>query len=134
MVKHAFLSLLICLVTAWTAVAQDNDPDVLKFDALQGVEMMDKIGASAVVEGTVQQVTQGKTGKATFINFASYSKDSKDFHLVVFDKTTKGNPHGWSEFLKNLSGKTIRVSGTLEEFKGRPQIVIQSMEQIEVVE
>ncbi|MDZ4742848.1 MAG: hypothetical protein SGI98_05450 [Verrucomicrobiota bacterium] len=110
-----------------------SGPDAVHFDASQGGDMIKQPGVSAMVEGTVLEVSEGKSGKATFINFFPYNPSIKNFHVVVFEKTIQQDPVTWSGFLKSLSGQKVRVSGTIKEYKGQPEIEVELMEQIEVV-
>ncbi len=137
MSKHIFSLLVsICLILPVLAseIKKDENTGNLLFSALQGEEMLNHIGEGVLVEGVVTQVSEGKTGKVSFINFTSYNPQSRDFHAVVFDKVIQRNPEAWSTFLKSLPGKTIKVTGSLREYKGRPQIEVSTMEQIEVVD
>lgn len=110
-----------------------TETDIL--DASQSEAIMKLSGSGAVIEGDVKEVSEGKTGKVSFINFTDpTSGESTDFHVVIFEKTLKMNPEVWSGFLRDLPGKRLRVSGVVSEYKGRVQIIVKTMEELMVID
>jgi len=73
------------------------------------------IGQQDCVSGTV--VDTYASDKAFFIN---YSLDRMTFYGVSFDLR-------W----ENLTGRCVRLQGLIEEYKGRPQIVIRDASQLQ---
>lgn len=89
-------------------------------------EAKSKVGETVTLEGKVAEVN--KTDKIVRINLeARFPK--QELTLVIF-------PANFSKFedVEKLEGKTVRVSGKVTEYQKRPQIVMDSKEQMKVVE
>jgi len=114
------LSLLLPLTTL---NAQDKEK---KSDVVPAKEAKSKIGESITVEAKVAEVN--KTDKIVRINLeARFPK--QELTLVIF-------PANFSKFedVEKLEGKTVRVTGKVTEYQKRPQIVLDSKEQLKVPE
>jgi len=114
------LSLLLPLPTL---NAQDKEK---KSDVVPAKEAKSKIGESITVEAKVAEVN--KTDKIVRINLeARFPK--QELTLVIF-------PANFSKFedVEKLEGKTVRVTGKVTEYQKRPQIVLDSKEQLKVPE
>jgi endonuclease YncB( thermonuclease family) len=83
------------------------------------------IGKNATVEGLV--VTVKKTTKVAFLNFERPYPD-QCFTAVIFASKFSLFPdvYGYKD-------KRIRVSGMIKEYEGKPEIILESQSQIEVV-
>jgi hypothetical protein len=83
------------------------------------------IGKNATVEGLVVAVK--KTTKAAFLNFERPYPD-QCFTAVIFASKFSLFPdvYGYKD-------KRVRVSGTIKEYEGKPEIILESQSQIEVV-
>jgi DNA/RNA endonuclease YhcR with UshA esterase domain len=85
------------------------------------------LGTQAVVFGVVDRVWENAAGTIRFLNFKTV--DHSDFSAVLLLKA--GHPEFARTHLDTLIGEKIRVTGTLSEFHGSPQIVVVSPSQIE---
>ncbi|GEM_PF-124939 len=92
-------------------------------------EAADYVGEFVVVEGRIVQVEWGR--RATFLNYRPYRPGNRDFYLVIvgrdrerFDRRT----------VESWEGKTLRVTGRVQLYRGRPQIRLTRPEQVSVVE
>jgi micrococcal nuclease len=83
-------------------------------------------GEYATVEGTVAAARN--TGKACFLNFHPDYK--RHFTAVIFASDFSHFPKNPETFYK---GKTVRVTGVIKEYKGKPEIVLEDPSQIEIV-
>ncbi len=83
------------------------------------------VGSTLTVEGKVSQVSVTNSG-TTFINFGGQFPNHV-FYAVVF----RSSSDQFSD-LADLRGMTIAISGTVETYKGKPQIILTSPNQIEV--
>jgi beta-lactamase superfamily II metal-dependent hydrolase len=83
------------------------------------------IGEAVTVEGQIVQVRVLKT--IAFLNFSS--QYWRDLTAVIMSANLGAFP---ADLRGAYLNRTIRVSGTVTEFEGRPQIVIQSPAQIAV--
>jgi hypothetical protein len=81
-------------------------------------------GTSATVEGTVNDVHTARSGRVTFIDMGGRYPDNA-FTGVVFagDMATVGD-------VSDLAGKTVDISGEVREYRGKPEIIISSRNQI----
>ena len=84
------------------------------------------VGQSVTVEGRVAQV--GDIGHMWFINF---TENQSGFNAPVFEKSFGRFPEHPSALYLD---KIVRISGRVALHKGRPQIVVSSPDQIDVVE
>jgi len=75
------------------------------------------------------QVADSKnTGKACFLNASENWK--KYFTVVIFQSDYYKFP---AEPEKYYYGKKIRVKGTLKEYQGKPEIILKSPAQVEII-
>jgi endonuclease YncB( thermonuclease family) len=83
------------------------------------------IGKNATVEGFIVAVK--KTTKAAFLNFERPYPD-QCFTAVIFASKFSLFPdvYGYKD-------KRVRVSGIIKEYEGKPEIILESQSQIEVV-
>lgn len=99
----------------------EDIPEVVPWD-----EAGQYVGHEITVEGRI--VNLGKSGN---VNFLNYHRDWRGkFYLVIFDDLAQTLDGSVEETFLN---KLIRVTGEVEEHRGRPQIRILSMEQVEFV-
>jgi DNA/RNA endonuclease YhcR with UshA esterase domain len=93
---------------------------------LTAAEARDHTGAQAVVTGPIIEVN--RTEKLTRLNF-DHAFPNQTFTAVVFSGRTNAFPD-----LSKLEGKTIQVSGRVNDFHGRPEIILTETNQLKVVE
>tara|TARA_R100000935_G_scaffold1193_1_gene3836 strand:- start:4120 stop:4473 length:354 start_codon:yes stop_codon:yes gene_type:complete len=82
------------------------------------------VGSLVAVEGIVSQVS--KSGGTTFINFGGRYPNHV-FYAVIL----RSNSGSFSD-TQSLEGRKIAISGHIEFYKGKPQIVLRSPDQIEL--
>lgn len=87
------------------------------------------VGYEITVEGTVVTVGRSRDGRVNFLNF---HKDWRGkFYMVIFDDLAQT----LDASVKDLfTGKKVRVEGLVDTHRGRPQIKIESMDQVRFVE
>ncbi|SHL76326.1 hypothetical protein SAMN05444414_13715 [Roseovarius marisflavi] len=83
-------------------------------------------GDSATVAGVVSQVSTSNGG-TTFINFDGRYPNHK-FYAVLFRKNA-----GEFSGIHSLEGRTVAITGTIELYKGKPQIILRSPSQIDIL-
>jgi DNA/RNA endonuclease YhcR with UshA esterase domain len=95
----------------------------------QGISWQDAsahIGQHAVISGKV--VATHNSGRAVFLNFSSDYQHT--FTGVVF-------PEDWGKFAEPpehmYHGKQVRITGTIVEYRGAPEIIIREPAQVEIV-
>lgn len=118
------LLLALSLLLPCTALnAQDKEK---KSDVLPAKDAKGKVGETITVEAKVAEVN--KTEKIVRLNLgARFPK--QELTLVIFSSN-------FSKFeeVEKLEGKTVRVTGKVTEYQKRPQIVLESKEQLKVQE
>lgn len=83
------------------------------------------VGSAMTVEGVVSQVSTSSSG-TTFVNFGGRFPNHV-FYAVIFRK----NSDQFSG-LHAIEGRAVAISGTVELYKGKPQIILYSPDQIEM--
>jgi len=84
-------------------------------------------GEYCTVEGRI--VDSYNSGKACFLNFdADYRKS---FTAVIFGSCFDKFPSAPEQ---HYLSRTVRVTGVVRKYSGRPEIILESPEQIEVIE
>jgi len=83
------------------------------------------IGEQATVVGTVAQVSRSRGG-TTFINFGGRFPNHI-FYAVIFKKNS-----GQFSNIGRFEGKQVAITGTIELYKGKPQIILVAPSQIEL--
>lgn len=78
------------------------------------------------VEGRI--VRTHRTEKACFLNF--HPDWRRSFSAVIFASRFDAFPPNPEEHYR---GKLVRVTGLIQEYKGRPEVILDSPDQIEVV-
>jgi micrococcal nuclease len=84
-------------------------------------------GHTRTVEGKI--VASNNTGKVCFLNF--HTNWRKYFTAVIFSSDfEKFPPHPEDYYLQ----RTVRVTGLIKEYNGKPEIIVKSPSQIEIIE
>lgn len=99
----------------------ENIPDVVPWD-----EAHKYVGHKITVQGKIVDLGQSGDGKVNFLNF--HKEWRGKFYMVMFDDLAKTLP---KSVAATFRGKTVRVTGTVEDHRGRPQIKLLSMDQVE---
>lgn len=81
--------------------------------------------------GVISQVSTpiNNSGNPTYFNFGGYYPNHK-FTLVLWES----NKHRFRKDLDYYNGKKVSVTGVIQEYRGKGQIVLVFPEQIEVIE
>lgn len=107
----------IALLAANLAQAQTITPE----------EAANHIGSQLNVEGVVSQVSTTGSG-TTFINFGGRYPDHI-FYGVIFNS----NADLFSD-VERLEGRTVALNGRVDLYRGKPQIILETPEQIEIID
>jgi len=84
-------------------------------------------GQTKTVEGKI--VVSNNTGKVCFLNFHKNWK--KYFTAVIFSSDFNRFPASPEDHYLN---RKVRVKGLIKEYKGKPEIILKSSAQIEIIE
>jgi DNA/RNA endonuclease YhcR with UshA esterase domain len=88
-------------------------------------EATEHVGQKATVEGTVVPVFTSNKGN-TFINFGGKYPHQTFTGYIPADSTLAGG----GSSLAGLEGKRIKITGTIDLYKGKPEIKITSKDQL----
>jgi exonuclease VII large subunit len=80
-------------------------------------------GQTVTVEAAISDVHTGRSG-ATFINVGGRYPDN-DFTAVIFAGDATKFPNAGA-----LDGKTVIISGPVQLYQGRPEIILKSADQL----
>lgn len=107
---------------------QQYEWKILKGEAISPYEAWEYVGLEKIVEGRVADVYRSMRSNTIFLNFEK-PYPNNPFTAVIFSRYTKNFPP-FPEFV--YEGKTVRVKGKIKLYKGRPEIILKSPNQIEV--
>jgi len=95
-------------------------------DCVSSAEASKYVGTSSCVTGTVSHVEDGRSG-TKILNFCkSSSKDQVcPFTVVVFPADLKKMGD-----IRQLEGRQIEIKGTIQDYDGRPEIVLRRSQQL----
>jgi DNA/RNA endonuclease YhcR with UshA esterase domain len=103
------------------APAKSAEPVKIKAE-----EAKKHIGEEAVVSGTVAEVN--RAASLVRLNFEKPYPNNV-FAAVIFNRNTNAFPE-----VDKLKGKSVEVSGKVADYHGRPEIVVNSANQVKVIE
>ncbi len=87
-------------------------------------EALKHVGQNVTVEGTITKVFKSKNGN-TFLNFGG---DYPDVTFVVW--IPQDAPEATDSGLSNLQGKKVKITGTIQLYRDKPEIKVTTKEQI----
>jgi DNA/RNA endonuclease YhcR with UshA esterase domain len=98
-----------------------KDPTVLKT----------AMGSEVVVNGQVASAEWSPTGRVMRIEFVG--AENSRFYAVLFPKDREPFDKKYGgDVAKALSGAEVRITGKLQEYQGRPEIILDRLDQLEV--
>lgn len=104
-------------------LVQDNNTIASDhYGAIQAVQAAQYIGENKVVCGKIAQYKE--FSKGVYLNFDEPYPNAT-FTAVIWD-----NYSHVSQSLKNVENTTLCIQGTIDEYKGRPQMILSSLDQI----
>lgn len=134
----AILLLVSALVLAWTvsrptiAVGQPAAPPA---GAIRPERACEKVGHECVVEFIVKSTKRLEDKNVCFLNSKPSPRDPDNFTAVIFAAGLERlKSAGVGEPEKHYKDRTVRVSGVVKMHKERAEIVVESADQLEIVE
>lgn len=97
--------------------------------AISPRDALRRVGQKVVVEMQVQATGQPKGGGRLFLNSEKDFRSDQNFTVVLNAAALKGK---WAK--ETFKDKVIRVTGTVSEFRGSPQIQVDDEKQLELIE
>lgn len=98
-------------------------------NALDIEKINSNLDKHATVHGKVYDVFEAQSGKVINLNMGTNYKSC--FKAVIFSSSFNKWPKE-KEFFKSLIGKEITVEGSIQDYKGAPQIIISSPVQMKI--
>jgi len=93
-------------------------------EVIPATEAASHVGQSVTIEGVVGEVHTARSGKATFVDIGgNYPNEAFTAVLFARSMSSVGDVSG-------LAGKTVDVTGTVQMYDGKPEIVVSSRGQI----
>jgi DNA/RNA endonuclease YhcR with UshA esterase domain len=117
----AFRLLTTLILVLWLVVSPGKADTILP-----DTEAANHVGQTVSVEGTITKVFKSKNGN-TFLNFGG---DYPDVTFVVW--IPQDAPEAADPSLPNLEGKKVKIVGTIQLYRGKPEIKVSTKEQIVV--
>ena len=91
------------------------------------------MGKDVFLEGVVESAAWSQSGKVMRVEFKD-AAESK-VHVVLFEKKRSQFDAGFGgDVAKALNGKHVRIKGQLKDYKGRPEIVLDLLSQITILD
>ena len=114
-------SIFLAANSGFASKPSANKPS--KTDCVSFAEAAKHVGSSQCVIGTVVHVENGLNG-TTFLTFCAEAR-ACPFVVVVFpaDRKKVGD-------IRQLEGRQIEIKGTIEDYEGRPEIVLRRTQQL----
>jgi len=81
------------------------------------------VGQTVTIEGTVADIHNGRSG-ATFLDIGGRFPNNAMTAVIFVDDLSK------FPSVKALAGKTVAINGPVQLYRGKPEIVLKSAEQI----
>ena len=139
---HLFVPLLLVLWLAAAVLparaADESGPAIAESTVatvIAAEDALDHVGDEVVVEFIVKGGRKLDDKEICFLNSSRDHRASDTFTAVIFRAgLARYAADGIDDPAGEFQGKTIRVSGVVEERNGQAQIVVASPTQIEVVE
>lgn len=116
--KPAFVMLGVAMVAAAPLRAQAP---------IRAADAKPYVGKQVVVVDSVAQVTVSRRSNTVFVNFGG-RYPNQVFNAVIFSSSTHRFPNASS-----WQGKWLRVTGRIQLYQGKPEIILRDPEQAKVV-
>jgi len=128
-----FASLAVMLATMPT-VTRAEDAAVAEAVAITPDEAADNVGKECVVTMRVASSRHMADAGRCYLNSHKDFRDEHNLTVVIFKRgLERFAEEKIDDPAEHFRGKTIRVTGTVELYKEKPQIKVDRVEQIEIV-
>ena len=99
---------------------------------IQWTEAAQHIGQSVTIEGPIvsSKYASSSKGQPTFLNVGKAYPDPTRFTILIWGSSRSNFPSAPESMYQ---GKTVRVTGTVQEYKGSTEIVVSSPVAIQVI-
>ncbi len=101
--------------------------DIIDLDVIGACNAGNYINKKIIVQGKIVDVYKSKTS-TVFLNFEKPYPNSC-FVAVIFSGELYKFPESIEDYFE---GREVRVIGTIKEYRGKPEVILNSLEQVEV--
>ena len=126
--KSSGFNLLLVSVLGLSGLVGCQTSGPKTIDASDDAAIQDALPKDVTVAGTVSSIDAGESVIAIHFTGA----DKSGFYAVVLSRGREDIEKVYGAGLKNLAGKSIRVTGKVTLYRGKPEIVINGPTQIVV--
>ncbi|MFN4243775.1 MAG: hypothetical protein ACK4PI_11130 [Tepidisphaerales bacterium] len=106
--------------------------EVPRIAASDGASLRAHLGKPAIVTGRVTSANVSSTGRVLRVLFDDTRQSG--FNAVIFERNFQRFRSRFGDDLNAaLSGKTVELTGVIEEYRGAPQIILSNPEQLKMV-
>lgn len=126
---------LAVVSSGWSAgLATAQEAAVADLPTIAATEASAHVGKKARVELVVESARLMADRRACFLNSRKNHRDAENFTVVIFrEALARFAEAGIDDPANHFDGRTIRVRGLVAERDDKPQIVVETPDQIEVV-
>jgi len=126
---------LAVVSSGWSAgLAVAQEAAVADLPTIAATEARAHVGKKARVELVVESARLMADRRACFLNSRKNHRDAENFTVVIFREALgRFAEAGIDDPANHFDGRTIRVRGLVAERDDKPQIVVETPDQIEVV-
>ena len=93
-------------------------------ETVQPTDARAHVGQTTTIEGTVSEVHFSTRSETTFIDFGG-TYPNNVFTAVIFKEDAAKFPG-----VEGLTGKMVDVTGPIDLYKGKPEIILRSADQL----
>jgi DNA/RNA endonuclease YhcR with UshA esterase domain len=97
-------------------------------------EAAKKIGERVAVEMEVRSVGRGKSGVYFLNSESNYCSDENFTLFINRASAARFKKAGIADPAEHFKAKKVRATGTVKLYKGRPEIILEDSNRIEIVE
>jgi exonuclease VII large subunit len=116
----------VFLARALLAALLLNPPAPADVLVITREQAKDHVGEEVVVQGRVSQIGASERSHTLFLNFGG-RYPSNVFTAVIFSRHLQAFPGA-----RSWEGKTVKIRGHVQLYKGKPEIVLERPEQVTV--
>jgi DNA/RNA endonuclease YhcR with UshA esterase domain len=128
--KQLMALAILCTFCGLNSLAADSKTNAAAKSSeavkIKAEEAKKHVGEQAIVSGTVAEVN--RSASLVRLNFEKPYPNTV-FTAVIFNRNTNDFPE-----VDKLKGKSIEITGKVADYHGHPEIVLNSTNQVKVVE
>ena len=107
--------------------------DLPRIAASDSAALRGHIGKPAVVTGRVTSARVSSTGRVLRVVFDDTRQSG--FNAVIFERNFKPFRDRFGDDLDGaLAGKSVELTGVIEEYRGAPQIILGNPDQVKILQ